>query len=143
MKKTIAATLAATAAVVALSACAVEDTTGDAQDKGSSEAKSSYTVPQQNAIRSAKSYLEMTGMSRAGLIGQLTSEAGEGYKRKDAVFAVNHIKVNWNREAVQSAKSYLEMTGMSRAGLIQQLTSKAGEQFTRAQAEYAATKVGL
>ena len=44
-------------------------------------------------------------MSRAGLIRQLSSKAADGYKRKDAVFAVNHIKVNWNKEAVQSAKS--------------------------------------
>jgi hypothetical protein len=146
MKKLITTVFLAATAVAALSACEVEDTSGDggnAADTGSSEAKSSYTVPQQNAIKSAQSYLQMSGMSRAGLIHQLTAQAGEGYKRKDAVFAVNHIKVDWKKEAVQSAKGYLDMGGMSRASLIQQLTSKAGEQFTRAQAEYAADKVGL
>jgi hypothetical protein len=60
------------------------------------------------------------------------------------VFAVDHIKVDWNQQAVLSAKGYLAMgTGFSRAGLIQQLTSTAGEQFTLAQATYAANKVGL
>jgi len=56
-----------------------------------------------NAIESAKSYLEMSSMSRADVIQQLSSKAGEGYKRKDAVFAVNHIKVNWHKEALQFA----------------------------------------
>lgn len=106
-------------------------------------AKPKYTVAQANAIRSGKSYLAMAGMSRLGLIQQLSSKAGEGFKRSDAVFAADHIKVDWNKEAVQSAKSYLEMGGMSRASLIQQLSSKAGEQFTQSQAAYAADKVGL
>jgi hypothetical protein len=85
----------------------------------------------------------MSGFSRAGLIQQLSSKAGEGFKRADAVFAVNHIKVDWNKEAVESVKSYLEMSGFSRASLVQQLSSKAGEQFTLAQATYAANRVGL
>jgi hypothetical protein len=85
----------------------------------------------------------MSGFSRAGLIGQLSSTSGEGFNVADAVFAVNHIKVDWNKEAVESAKSYLEMGGFSRAGLIQQLSSKAGDQFTLAQATYAATQAGL
>src|SRR4051812_34157009 len=39
-----------------------------------------YTLSQQNAIESAQSYLSMgTGYSRAGLIGQLSSKAGEGF----------------------------------------------------------------
>ena len=145
MKKTITSALLVATVVAGLSACEVEDTgsSGGTAADSNAEADPSYTVAQNNAIDSAKSYLEMSGMSRAGLIQQLSSKAGEGYKRKDAVFAVNHITVNWNREAVQSAKSYLEMSGMSRAGLIQQLSSRAGERFTRKQAVYAANKVGL
>jgi hypothetical protein len=85
----------------------------------------------------------MSGFSRAGLIQQLSSKAGEGFKTADAIFAVNHITVDWNKEAVESAKSYLQTGGMSRAGLIQQLSSNAGEQFTPAQATYAANHVGL
>jgi hypothetical protein len=147
MKRFIAGVVVAVTAVFALSACEVEDT--GSNDGGSSaadrnsEADPSYTTAQNNAIDSAKSYLSMgTGFSRAGLIGQLSSKAGEGYKRRDAVFAVNHIKVNWNKQAVMSAKLYMEMGSMSRDGLIQQLTSKAGEQYTRAQAQYAAKQVG-
>jgi hypothetical protein len=147
MKRAVSS-LAIVLAMTAFSACEVEDTSAGGSEEGTSETKAGtskpkYTVAQENAIDSAKSYLSMSGMSRAGLIDQLSSKFGDGYRRKDAVFAVNHIKVDWNKEAVQSAKSYLEMGGMSRAGLIGQLTSKAGEQFTRAQADYAANKVGL
>lgn len=85
----------------------------------------------------------MTGFSRAGLIQQLSSKAGEGFEMADAVFAVGHIEVDWNKEAVESAKAYLQMGGFSRASLTEQLSSTAGEQFTLAQATYAANQVGL
>ncbi len=154
--KTIAAAVVAVTAVAALSACSVDTSTtggskhhsGGARDN-SSGAKSgkdapSYSTAQENAIRSAQSYLDLgSGFSKAGLIQQLTWKAGEGFKMADAVFAVNHIKVDYNEQAVLSAKAYLDMSGFSRSGLIQQLTSKAGDQYTMAQATYAAKKVGL
>jgi hypothetical protein len=98
------------------------------------------TVSQQNAISTAKQYLSTQGFSRRGLIQQLSSKAGP---RKDAVFAVDHIKVNWRHQAVRVAKQYLSIQGFSRRGLIQQLQSKAGSGFTHAQAVYAANHVGL
>ncbi len=101
------------------------------------------TVAQQQALDAAQSYLDFSGMSRAGLIHQLTSKAGNGFDEADAVWAVDHVKVDWNAEAVEAAKSYLEMGGFSRKSLTQQLTSKAGDQFTKAQAAYAVKKVGL
>jgi hypothetical protein len=113
------------------------------KEKKAKKPKPEYTVAQENAIRSAESYLEFAGFSKAGLVNQLTSEYGEGFSRADAEFAVNHVKVNWKAEAVESAESYLEMSGYSRQGLIDQLTSEYGEQFTLKQATYAADKVGL
>lgn len=153
MMKAIATVLVSVTAVAALSACEVEqtgtaagtkdDSIGSMDSGGGAKSGPSYTIAQENAIQSAQSYLDMSGFSRAGLIQQLSSKAGEGYKLRLAVFAVNHIKVNWNKEAVESAKSYLEMGGFSRASLIQQLSSKAGEQFTHQQAVFAANHVGL
>jgi hypothetical protein len=102
-----------------------------------------YTVAQEQAILSAQGYLDMGGTSRAGLIEQLSSKYGEGFKKADAKFAVNHIKVDWNKQAVQSAKGYLDMGGFSRASLIEQLSSNSGEKFTLAQAKYAVRHVGL
>jgi hypothetical protein len=103
------------------------------------------TVAQQQAVDSARSYLSTGGgFSRAGLIKQLSSSYGEGFPGDVAIFAVDHLQVNWNEQAVKSAKSYMSTgSGFSRAGLIQQLSSSYGEGFTPAQAVYAANKVGL
>lgn len=100
------------------------------------------TGPQKNALRSAKSYLEMTGFSRDGLIDQLSSAYGEGYDLADATVAVDSLTVDWNAEATEAAKQYLEMTGFSCNGLIEQLSSDYGNKFTRAQAAHGAEAAG-
>jgi hypothetical protein len=101
-------------------------------------------VSQQQALESAKSYLDMgTGFSEKGLIDQLSSQYGEKFSVADATWAVAHSGADWNAQAVMSAKGYMKMGGFSRAGLIDQLTSSAGEQFTLAQATYAVNQVGL
>ena len=93
------------------------------------------------------SYLSFKGFSRAGLIGQLTSEYGEGYPAADAEFAIARLEaeggVDWNAEAAESAKSYLDFKAFSRNGLLDQLTSEYGEQFTPEQAEYGVSQTGL
>jgi hypothetical protein len=104
-------------------------------------AEPEMTSGQENALESARSYVDMSGFSKLGLIQQLSSEAGEGFPKADAVFAANHVDVNWNDEAVESAQSYLDMTSFSRDGLIEQLSSSAGDKYTVAQAQYAVDKV--
>lgn len=163
MKKIIASALLTATAIASLSACKMDETTKAAGDgytpyaarvgngaqhavthnKPNAPAKPKYTFAEQNAIAAAQDYLSMSGMSRAGLIQQLSSKYGEGFKKADAVFAVNHINVSWNKQAVRAAKSYLQISSFSRASLIEQLHSKAGEQFTLAQATYAANHVGF
>jgi Host cell surface-exposed lipoprotein len=101
------------------------------------------TAGQDNARRSAESYLDLTAFSRKGLIKQLSSEYGEGFSKADAVYAVNNIDVDWNKQAAKSAKSYLEISAFSRQGLIEQLESEAGEGFTHAQAVYGVNQTGL
>lgn len=100
------------------------------------------TGPQNNAVRSAKQYLSMTGFSRDGLIHQLSSDAGDGYEVSDATVAVDSLNIDWNLEAVKSAKQYLGMTGFSCKGLIKQLSSSAGEKYTVDQATYGAKQAG-
>ena len=99
------------------------------------------TTAQENAVQAAEDYLSFSSFSKAGLIGQLSSSAGEGFSKADATFAVNHIDVDWNEQAVRAAKDYLDYSSFSKSGLIDQLSSSAGEQFTPAQAQYAADKV--
>lgn len=105
--------------------------------------KNALTAEQRNAIESAKSYLKSSAFSRKGLIEQLSSDAGEGYAKKDATFAVDSLDVDYNAEAAEAAKSYLESSAFSRKGLIEQLSSDAGEGFTRKQAEYGVKQAGL
>jgi len=100
------------------------------------------TGPQNNAARSAKQYLSMTGFSRGGLIHQLSSDAGDGYDISDATVAVDSLNIDWNQEAVKSAKEYLSMTGFSCKGLIEQLSSSAGDKYTVDQATYGAKQAG-
>ena len=102
------------------------------------------TPSQKNALNAAEKYLEYTAFSQAGLIAQLSSEAGDKYPEQDAVWAVEHLHdVNWDEQAAKSAKKYLEYTSFSCQGMIEQLSSEAGEKFTQAQAEYGAKQVGL
>ena len=101
------------------------------------------TASQEQAIGSAKSYLQFTAFSRKGLIQQLSSNYGEGFSKADATFAVDYLKVNWNEQAALKAKSYLEMQHFSRQGLIHQLESSYGEGFTHAQAVYGVKAAGL
>lgn len=98
------------------------------------------TAGQENALKQAQSYVDGQSFSKASLFDQLTSEF-EGYSKADATFAVNNVKVNWNKEAVEAAKSYLETSSFSKQGLIEQLSSEYGNKFTLQQATQAANKV--
>ena len=63
--------------------------------------------------------------------------------RSSAVYAVNHIRVNWYKQATRSAKSYLRYMHFSRSGPIHQLESRCGAEFTHRQAVYGVNHVGL
>jgi hypothetical protein len=102
------------------------------------------TAGQANARRSAMEYLSMgSGFSRAGLIQQLSSSAGEGFSLADATYGVDATHTDWNAQACLSAKGYLKMQAFSHAGLVDQLSSAAGEGYTPAQAEYGVRCAGL
>lgn len=92
--------------------------------------KPKETSGQRNARESAESYLDTAAFSRKSLIQQLKYE---GYSKKDAEYAVDAIKVDWNKQAAKSAASYLETSSFSRSALIDQLEY---EGFTHSQAVY-------
>lgn len=94
-------------------------------------------VSQQNAVRSAQEYIEISSFSRSGLIEQLIFE---GFSTADATYAVDSITVDWNVQAARSAKEYLEISSFSRIGLVEQLVF---EGFTPAQAQYGVATTGL
>ena len=101
------------------------------------------SLSQQNALHAAEQYLQTSAFSEAGLIEQLSSEAGDKYPHADAVFAVEHLHANWNEQAAKAAKQYLSTSSFSCQGLIEQLSSEAGDKYTVAQAEYGAKQAGI
>ena len=106
-------------------------------------ASGNLTAAQRNAVRSANSYLQLSGFSRQGLIDQLSSEFGDRYSVGDATVAVDSLSTDWNAQAARSAVSYLELSGFSCQGLIDQLSSEAGDKYTVEQATYGATQAGI
>ena len=97
----------------------------------------SVSVSKQNALRSAKDYLNTMAFSYNSLIEQLEYE---GYPNEDAVYAVNNCGADWYQQAAKSARDYLNTMPFSRSGLIEQLEY---EGFTHEQAEYGVNSVGL
>ncbi|MBX0301632.1 Ltp family lipoprotein [Cryobacterium sp. 1639] len=100
------------------------------------EVKPSLSLPQQNAIGKAESYLEYQAFSRSGLIAQLEFE---GYSTEDATFGTDHIAADWSAQAGAKAKSYLEYQSFSRDGLYDQLIF---EGFSDAEANAGLAAVG-
>lgn len=101
-----------------------------------SSATQQLTMGQRNAIGSAKSYIEESGFSRSGLIGQLEYE---GFSTDEATFGADNSGADWNEAAAESARSYLEDSFFSRQGLYDQL---AYEGFLPSEIEYGLAAVG-
>ncbi len=119
-------------------------TGGSAQNPTPPTAQESGLTPaQRNAARSAQNYLNASGFSRQGLIGQLSSEYGDKFSVADATAAVDSLDVDWNAQAARSAAQYLKISGFSCQGLIQQLSSEHGDKYTVQQATYGATQAGI
>ena len=122
---------------------APETTQAPAPKPKPAPAKPTMTSRPGGGPEAAESYLDSGHFSKKGLFDQLTSEYGEGFAKKDATFAVNHVKANYNAEAREAAESYLDSGHFSHNSLMDQLTSEYGEQFTKAQAAQAVKSVGL
>ena len=86
------------------------------------ERKPSMTAGQRNALASAEDYLATEAFSKKGLTEQLSSDAGEGFPKADARWAVGHVKADWMAQAVKTARDYLDMQSFSRDSLREQLT---------------------
>lgn len=110
------------------------ETESEAEEKR--EDSSKLSLGQENAIRSAKTYLEFMPFSYQGLVRQLEFDK---YTEEDAVFAADNCEADWNEQAVRSAKSYLEYSSFSKEGLIEQLEF---EGFTHEQAVYGVEQNG-
>lgn len=101
-----------------------------------SSSKPSATVGEQNALKSAKRYLNSMPFSKKGLIEQLEYE---GYSTAEATYGAENSGADWNANAAKKAKQYLDFMGFSRQGLIDQLEY---EGYTHDQAVYGVTQNG-
>lgn len=90
-----------------------------------------------NALRSAQNYVDIMPFSEQGLFDQLTSEHGDQYPAEAAQYAIENVKVDYNKEALEAAKNYLAIMPMSDQELFNQLTSEHGDKYTEEQAQYA------
>lgn len=105
--------------------------------------RAEITLAMENALEAAEDYLDYSAFSRQGLIDQLSSDYGSGFKVEDATWAVDQLGADWKAQAVQAAKDYLDYSSFSRQGLIDQLSSSYGSQFTVEEATYAVNQIGL
>jgi hypothetical protein len=96
------------------------------------------SVEEQNAVRSARNYLQAAAFSRKGLIHQLN--AADGYSLEASTRAVDSLDVDYDEQAAKSASNYLSFSGFSRKGLIEQLEY---EGFTHSQAVHGVDEAGL
>lgn len=58
-------------------------------------------------------------------------------QRKDANYAIKHLKANYKENAKKKANDYVEQQNMSKDAVYNQLISDAGEKFTEEEAQYA------
>ena len=94
------------------------------------------TLGEQNALKSAQSYLSISAFSHSRLIQQLEYE---GYSNAEATYGADRCGANWCEQAAKRAASYLKVSAFSQEGLIKQLLY---EGFTQTQATYGAAQNG-
>jgi hypothetical protein len=82
---------AAAPAAPAASTSAPAATTEPAAPATTTPAAPAISTAEQQALESAQSYLAMGGFSRASLMEQLTSSAGEGFTQAQAEYAVAKV----------------------------------------------------
>ena len=86
-----------------------------------------------SAVRSAQSYSDAMNMSKSAIQGQL--QGFDKFPEEAAIFAVEHIKVDWNKNALGSAESYRKALSMSKEAIEEQLLNY--DNFTPEQVHYA------
>ena len=75
-----------------------DDGVADSEDAFPSDpSRSKVTLAMENALEAAQDYLDYSAFSRLGLIDQLSSKYGSGFKVEDATWAVDQLSVDWKQ----------------------------------------------
>ena len=109
----------------------------DSSDNSGSYDSSNISASMEEALETAKGYVENLAISYRDVIDLLEYT---GCSRNDATYAADNCGADWYAEAAECAASYLEEGPISRSNLIVLLED---EGFTYDQAVYAATQNGL
>ncbi|WP_055679894.1 Ltp family lipoprotein [Secundilactobacillus kimchicus] len=135
---TMGATILATLTLAACGSTSSSSSNSSSQNTtASSSSQKKLPAEYQSALNKAQTYSDTMHLSKKGLYRQLTSSSGEAFEKKPALYAVNHVKANWNENALAKAKDYQDQQSLSPARIKTQLTSSVGKQFTESQANYA------
>ena len=97
--------------IIGISACTASITTTNSNN---SPNDTNATSQEKAALNKAKIYSDTMHMSKQGIYDQLTSDAGEKFKEKDANYAIEHLKANYKENAKKKAKDYVEQQNMSK-----------------------------
>lgn len=96
----------------------------------------SPTPGEQNALASAKRYINYSPFSYSGLIDQLKYE---GFTDSEAAYGADNCGADWYEQALKSAEKYLNYSAFSYSGLIEQLEY---EGYTEEEASYGVDNCG-
>ena len=96
----------------------------------------SPTPGEQNALASAKRYINYSPFSYSGLIDQLEYE---GFTDSEAAYGADNCGADWYEQALKSAEKYLNYSAFSYSGLIEQLEY---EGYTEEEASYGVDNCG-
>jgi hypothetical protein len=92
----------------------------------------------ENALSTAKAYVEHSYFSKQKMIEQLSGF--DGYSQDDAIYAADNCGADWMKSAVETARTDLEYSEFTWDEMVEELQN---EGFTQEEAEYAADEVGL
>ena len=95
------------------------------------EISQAVSYGKQQALKQAKEYVRVSGISKKFLIEMLIDD---GYTKSEAKYGAAHCKANWMKQATRCARQYLKVSAMSRSELYEFLRDDG---FTKKQANHA------
>ena len=114
----------------------VDGTDSSADEESNETEPRTITKGEENALKSAKGYLDIMAFSRSGLIAQLEYDE---YTKTEATYGAANCGADWDDQAAKKAKAYLDIMAFSKVSLIEQLEHDG---FTHSQASKGARANG-
>lgn len=139
-KKFIGVCLAMAITILPISGCGSSNSGTKSQSTPTTPSQAETNkvpIEHKNALIKAEMYGKTMHMSKQKIYDQLTSEFGEKFPPEAAQYAIDNVKLDYNKLALEKAKTYQTQMAMSRDQIYEQLTSDAGEGFTPEEARYA------